>query len=306
MTIAGSAVDQSSLALFDAYLANVPRVRLERLSATVLQLSAIGPPFIADAMLGDLAWNPYSVDATTAFELDADGTHDSGRPIAASTFYYVYAVNGGVFDHKLGLSAQAPGSSNTGAYWLDTALNGVIARLVGWCYTSAAVQFTDTDAARHVISYFGRRKKLLFSCPGYADGNTKTTLAALNNAVFGPINGGAGDKVSYIANGEDAIELAAVFTINAALTAVCLVGVSEEAFGAGATSPAVVGSIGNLALAASSVAVAHVDAPAAVGHRQADLVAMTNAANVVFVADQARTGAAADPAATYIVGSVWG
>lgn len=229
---------------------------------------------------------------------------DSGAPPAVDTFYEVYwSLSGG------SLVLAPNGSSalvNDGTYRLAFSLaTQQDFLLVGWVQTiddgAGLANFADDGARRYVASYWNRLWKPLFKCPGYADAGTQTNLAALNNAVYGRINGGNGDAVGYIANGFEAAELKASFVSNGALTAQCRVGIGDDS----TTDPAVVAVLPNLALAFSGISVACSSAIAATwGLRRAYLLACTGGANVTFVADLTRTGSSFDPPVTFIAGMV--
>lgn len=286
-----SAVDNPALLSVDQRLQDVAfgLARLDWLDAHAIGISGDG----AGASVFDV--KARSDDST----INADGT-DSGSPPAVETFYYVYWD---LAADSLVLCLEAPTQQNDGSFRLGTNAS-TIAKflLVGWVQTiddgTAHAGFVDSDSARLVASYYNRQRKRLFTCPAYSDNNAKTTYAKGAAAAFDYIHAGAGDFVRYITNGEDCAEMTAVFTADAALAGVVQVGISDNAD----KSPSVIAGMPNLELAGSSVSCSMRDAIAAPSLKKAELLYF--GAAITFVADYARNGAVADPAATYLVGSV--
>lgn len=271
---------------------------------TKLDLLVLGPGI---QVSGDnyVYGNINPLDLTVDNVMLADGT-DSGVLAAGEVFYWVYLGSkaAGAYAAKLALCETPPSRDTDGILYLPGSTEH---RYVGavWCTNAGGgvANFADSPSERYVSNYYNRRRKSLFMCPGYADNNANTTLAVFNSATYAALLGGAGDFVGYIDNEEDAVELSAVFTTNGALTGALRAGISVT----GVTfDPIGVASLPNLTLALSSCAVSVSVPPGTgvVGRSLAYLVAESSGTNVTFLADYARTGAAADPPATFIAGSV--
>lgn len=286
----------------DWYLGQIP-FQLRFQSATELRAYQLGANFVNGGPTSPAFVNfaeYYSV-SNTANLCDDQGNAAPGTP-SASTLYYAYLVGIGDLAGTLALSQIAPTSNNGVLVLKSSTPEGCASAFVGLVYMNSAGEFQDDDGFRGVASYYYRRAKRLQLRPGYTNNNAQTNLAAFNSATFARVNGGTGDTGTYLSFGEDAAHFVATFCSNAALTAQLLVGIGDSSN----TTPAAVACIGNAAVAGSSACVSYVAAPSSMSVQTVTMLAMSNGANVTFVADYARTGAAADPAATQLSGVVWG
>lgn len=225
--------------------------------------------------------------------IDASGIDTTSIP-AASTLHYAYLSNALATDAPLEirLSETAP-SLLDGVYYLGTSGNAQNWRFAGWVYVNASQEFTDHETARHVVNYYHRVPKRLFTCPEYADDNADTTYA-INLAAFAPINGGTGDSLTWISTGEDATELSAHLRLSAASGTAVMVGPGFDS----SADPAVTAALRSIGQTATAVEARTL----ATGLRTGYLLCCTQTTANTVLADHARFGAAADPAATYLVG----
>jgi hypothetical protein len=230
-----------------------------------------------------------------------DGT-DAGASLAVDTLYYVYVSNSraSFSPNSIRFSTVAP-TLLQGVNYLAASGNGANWRFVGWIRTisnGGTPNFADSDTQRLVVNYYNRRKKKLFSCPGYTDDNAFTQIS-LTATSFAPLNGGTGDKLEYIANGEDEITI----DIHASIlpgAANVLIGIGDNST-TDATVAALIGA-GTIIPASRELRTT----PAA-GYRAAHFLATNQAAATATIYfDGIRLGGAADPAITYIAGEISG
>lgn len=233
---------------------------------------------------------------------------DAGSAMAASTFYYLYLSNSSASFAPSSLRASINGpTSLNGTLYLGTSGNAANWRFIGWVFTNASTQFEDSPTNRLVVNYYNRVKKSLFANPGYVDDNADTTYA-LVSAVWAALNGGTGSQVSFIANGEDAVSLGYVATVDidfgASFAPVAYIGIGVDT----TTDPVNASRIANND---SSIAQTHVLSETAAydfvspGYHTADILGVMEGDSTVLVyADFKRLGASADPSATRLEGSV--
>lgn len=101
-------------------------------------------------------------------QIPAAGVTLANTGLSASTVYYVYAyMSAGVMT----LEASTTGHSASGG--IETKTGDTSRTLVGMCKTNASSQFVDDATNIHVLSYFGRQRKV-----GRAKFTTNRTLAA--------------------------------------------------------------------------------------------------------------------------------
>lgn len=236
--------------------------------------------------------------------IDPNGD-DAGTPPASATRYYAYVCNGadglGV---RFRLSLEPPAYVK-GIYYLGTSGNAVNWRYVGTvALLGGSPAFRDDDTARLIANYYNRLRKRLFTCPGYTDDNADTILTLASGTVWAALNGGTGDNVAFLSNGEDSVELA---------------GNVQVALAAGSTWRVAIGVDTSLATAQAGARCAaacrnnQTQQPSNITLQQtfnealywASLNAYTNSTTPTVIADFARNGESVDPVGTVLVGSVW-
>jgi len=269
--------------------------RLEQFDDAILELAPhVGSIVEVNGSLVDLTGG-IQVGAADNL-LAADGT-DSGGAAAASTIYHVYVSNAQASFRPsgLGLSATLPQLDANGFRYLNAAGNGHHWRYVGVVRTTAAVEFSDTAAARLIVNWYNRQLKHLRTVPGYVDDDAVTTYTE-NNAAWAAF-ARAGNLLEWLGNGQDAYSLTAVGVVQSAA--------STGRFGllVSGAGPVVATAVPS---GVSGTYVSGYSAAAALGsYVTAELAAFTASGNMVFVADLQRNGAAADPPATLMAGTVW-
>lgn len=231
---------------------------------------------------------------TTDNLIDADGDDAGAGGMAASTLFYVYVSNGGATfaPNQMRASATAP-TVVEGVYYLGASGNAANWRFLAFVATDAAAELRDDPAARLVVNYYNRRPLSLFACPAYVDDNAQTTYA-LNTAAFAPINGGTGDSVTWISNGEDAAWLQADAHFSSAGASTAYVGVGFDS----TTTPDDVGACRSSGQSTTTGLAKTLAAGVHVAH----LLACTQGTAYSVVADTARFGSSADPSATALSG----
>ena len=143
---------------------------------------------------------------TTDNLISATGT-DSGGAMAAGASYHIYVSNASATYAASSCrgSSTAPTSFN-GARYLGTSGNAANWRYVGAARTIAGPEFVDSITQRLVLSWYHRLHKPIFSSPGYTDNNSNTTYTSASQ-VWEAVNGGGGSRLSFMANGEDQVEI---------------------------------------------------------------------------------------------------
>jgi hypothetical protein len=151
---------------------------------------------------------------------------DAGSAPVANTLYYVYVSNGqaSFSPSTIRLSATAPSLVN-GVYYLGNAGNALNWRFVGWVQPNATPQFESSLLNRTIINYYNRLNLPMFSCPNYSNTDT-ATIYTYSGGAYAPINGGTGDSLTFIANGEDAIESSVQISVDVA--GICRFGIGVD------------------------------------------------------------------------------
>lgn len=289
-----------------AYFNALNGLRLEKNTDTELVLSQVQGNVI---IINGAAFTEVAgFDVTSRLLIDSAGV-ETVAP-AAGDFLFMY-VGIGPRGFTLYASLSNPAKVN-GVYYLSATGVGSSLRFVGMALVTAvtaAADFTDTEQDRLVFSYNNQRARALLAQPAYTDDNANTNLAVFNSATFATVNGGTNDTVRFIRADGPATSLCAAFSLGAATTAVCAVGIGVN-FAASSQVPSAA-QFANGAALGSSVTVPAVVGPSVDpdtstwGVYSASLVAMSTAVNVTFRADLARNGAAADPCTTQLTGTVW-
>jgi hypothetical protein len=147
------------------------------------------------------------ISLTTTDNLITSTGADAGSAMGASTLYYIYVSNSSAspFASDLRASTTAPSLYN-GVKYLGTSGNAANWRFVGWIRTNGSTNFIDSPAQRFVVNYYNRVRKALFTCPGYLN-NGSTTSWTYSGTSWQQMNGGTGNLLEFIANGEDGVDV---------------------------------------------------------------------------------------------------
>ena len=213
----------------------------------------------------------------------------SATAAAATTLYYAYVDN----TPLLRLSATAP-SAHNGVYYLGTAAGARGWRFVGWAYTDATPNFTDSVVSRCVVNYYNREWKDLYTCPSYSDNDAQTThtTAGVNWSQATGVS-----RVNFVSNGEDAVVLHADGLVSND-------GANSTDIGIGIdTTTDCSRAASSTTKTQNSIHVSFPDVHSA-GVHTADLMVRVDGGTGTYVADRPRQGATADPAATYLSGQI--
>lgn len=234
--------------------------------------------------------------------IDAAGDSTASPP-GSGTRYYAYVCNGadglGV---RLRLSLEPPAYVK-GIYYLGTTGNAVNWRFVGTVALLGGV-FRDDVTARLIANHANRLRKPLFTCPGYTDDNADTTIVLASGTVWAALNGGTGDSVAFLSNGEDCVELVGNVQVALGGGATWRVGIGVDSVLANAQAEArVAAACRNNQTQQPSTVVLHETFVDALYF--ASLNAYTNSTTPSVIADFARTGDTVDPPGTTLSGSVW-
>lgn len=230
---------------------------------------------------------------------------DSGAPPVAATLYYVYVSNqkAGFSPSSIRLSASPPLTFN-GVKYLGNTGNALNWRFVGWVQLDATPDFVSNVTDRLIVNYYNRLLADLLVNPGYVDNNTPTTYSTVSTTFLtlaSIIGGGAVSRLSFISNGEDAVEYSATFVaIGSLVNNVPICGIGEDSITQAAESGLGDGAVQNntLSLGKSKIF--------SEGMHTLDLLFATNAGTSSFYADLGRiAGGAADSPATQMSASVF-
>lgn len=222
----------------------------------------------------------------------------SGATFAANTTYFCYVSNGAApVPVRLVGSTQAP-SIQAGTLSLSAGA-GENYRYVGAIRTNAATGTDDSDIRRDVVNHYNRVRKRLYRVAGYVNDDL-VTLVTYNTNGWGRYHADA--LVEWLSDGDAASECALVFDVASNGGAVSWVGLAMDS----TNSPTWA-----LRIQALGADIRHclrgVQINATRGGFSAwnGLANSPGAVNLDFRADVIRNGAAADPASTYLIGSVW-
>jgi len=282
--------------------------RLNLSSATTITVVQVAAHSVA-GLVANGAVIPSAGQFAAVFDISSqhamDNTAaDTGAIVNASlsTTFAVYWCTAGAFAGGLGFSTTMP-TRVSGVYLLGNGGNAAGCFFLGWIRVDGSGNVNNTTANRGIINYYNRQSLSLLATPAYVNDNAETTFAMGASLTWAQINGGTGDSVQYIANGEDAIDLGMQAVLGAAAPA----GGPYE-FGIGDNSTTSADSSACLLGAAakySSVSSLLTIVPSA-GYRTANMLCMNKNNGLTFIADRARNGATVDPKGTFLVGSVRG
>lgn len=277
------------------------QARLDRDTTTKCKLTPYRGRYIEiNGYLVDIVSATYSWD-TADDKINGSGA-SGGTGVSNTTLYYVYASNQSVSyaPSSLRLSTTAPTLVN-GVKYLGASGDPSNWRFCGWAYFGSTAFFTDTDTQRFVVSQYNRKLARMFTCPAYADGNTTTTWTA-NSTTWAAANAGTGNKLEFIDNGEDSTFISAQLVHVSVASQYAALGIDVNTGGT-ATSPqrAQHGSTSQY----GSNSLTYTLSPSE-GYRTINMSYRTSSvASYTIEADEARNGASADPAMTYIEAEVW-
>ena len=235
--------------------------------------------------------------------IDAAGA-DAGAAGGANTLYYVYVANAlsPFSPSSIRLSSTAPSLVN-GVKYLGSTGNAINWRFVGWVYLNATPKFESSVNNRLIVNYYNRlRIQVGFICPGYVDDNTQSlqVVAVGGQTNWTTVNGGTGERGTFISNGEDDVEIQLSSWTNVAAAGVVYLGVALD----GVYPTVNVGLLAN-AFAVIGAASCSDDISPAEGFHTLDMVYATSGANTFALFwDEPRYGAAADPKLTGYCASI--
>lgn len=226
---------------------------------------------------------------------------DAGATPAVLTLHYLYISNAKATfaPLELRLSASSPELVDSIQYLKATG-NGSNWRFLARVWVGDAGAgvglFFDDEQLRGIGNYYNRQAKRVVTCPAYVDNNAATTFA-VNQAAFAAINGGTGDSIVFLSNGEDTIHVSAHVSFSAVGASAAFVGIGVNS----TTSPA---TSAQCKVVDQSTTVDLATTPAA-GKVTISLLCCTQATAYTARADNARLGAAADPYVTFLEAIVW-
>jgi hypothetical protein len=263
-------------------------------SSAVLAFQGTIGPYIEVATRRVNITSPLECQFTDNLVL-ANGDPDA---VGASdlTLYYAFVSYNGF----LRLSETAPSFSNeaVGLYLSDTP-GGRLWRFVGWVRTGVGV-FEDSPTRRCIINAENRKPRPIFYCPGYNNNNAQTTYSH-TSATWAPLNGVA-TPVVVIAGGTVVGELDV--SLSASCSAVGAGGATIGILASGFSNERAAATLPGAGVnhSASCRLLPIIDGPSVI---TLEPQAVSSAAST-FIADAARSGAAADPAVTVLTGWVLG
>lgn len=224
---------------------------------------------------------------------------DAGVPGSPSTLYYVYVSNrrATFSPESIRLSVATPSLLN-GVKYLGISGNAANWRFVGWVFLNATPQFESTQNNCWIANYYNRVLQTIFANPGYVDDDTQTFYNV--NGNWAAANGGVDSQIGFISNGEDAVQLAAIAVTAAAASIKLLAGVGIDGSPPTRAAEGVV-STSSAGLTLMSDSTGHFSE----GDHTADLFGASSGGGGVFIADDVRLGAAADPRMSMVIGKVW-
>lgn len=158
----------------------------------------------------------------------------------------------------------------------------------------------DSYAKRFVSNFYNRTMRPMFNCPGYSDGNTATTLS-ITSTTFAAMNGGTNDLIEWVNCEASAVNLYAKICHVAPVAGNIQSGISFENATTGVFS--VNGSSDTTFTDEGSIPVSRLFAA---GYHSANLVSRVTTGTGTVTVDRARSGANADPFATYVSGVLMG
>jgi hypothetical protein len=237
--------------------------------------------------------------------IDAAGGDSGGAP-AASTLYYVYVSNrmASFRPESIALSATAP-SLVDGVKYLAAVGNGSNWRFVGWVRPNATPQFESTVLNRLVVNYYNRLALNLYVNPGYADNNAQTSYStsSATYVTLASIIGSGVSQVTFISNGEDAVEYYATYLPGTGGTELALAGIGED----NQQNPAVSALQQFIGVSAANTISIGKSTDFAEGFHTLDMLFASDGQTIIFYADQGRlAGESTDSPGTMLSGIVYG
>lgn len=233
---------------------------------------------------------------------------DAGAACGASTIYYAYVSNSlaSFSPSTLRLSTTSPTGIHVGAalsagyddFYLGTSGNARHWRFVGMCRTDGSTLFQDTATQRFVASYYNRLNRHLISCPAYASGNTQTSWTT-TSTTWARANAGTGSRIEWLSFGDESVSLMGQGLSTSSGSYWNSLGVGLDS-----TTDAVVESTTYVTSATNATMMVQYATTPAVGYHYAELMVKVGGGTGTYVADNARSGAVADPYITYISGMI--
>lgn len=237
---------------------------------------------------------PVPAITTSTSLINAAGA-ETGGGMAASTLYYIYQSNSApAVKNVTRASLTAPTRDAKGVYYLGITDNAAHWRFLGWVFTNASTQLESNLSSRHIGNYYNRILRRIFLTPGRVDDNLETSFTH-SGSSWSVINAGVGSVGSYISNGEDS----SFFSLSAAGSgANGGLGIGDDS----AVSPVV--ATDNLPTSFFGVDM-NTAAFSVVGRRTVQMLGRkAGGGSFTIIADYVRNGAASDPIASALIGSV--
>jgi hypothetical protein len=231
---------------------------------------------------------------------------DSGGAGAANTLYYVYVSNAkATFSPSSIRLSNNPPSLVSGVKYLGVAGNALNWRFVGWVRLNATPNFESSLTSRTIVNYYNRLALDMYVNPGYVNDNVSTTYS-INTATYSTLAAfiGAGiSRLTFISNGEDAVDYDATYVILAGATILTLAAIGEDS-----VTQAAVQAMTQMVGIASNNSVSLSRKPTFVeGVHTLDMLAAAQGGNSNFYADGGRSGGdAVDAPATELSATVYG
>ena len=271
---------------FGGYMArtNATTLTLSRDTGDIIRVSGNDVPIGASGI----------VLVTTDNLIDGTGA-DSGGAMGASTLYYVYVSNGNASFAPSDLrgSTTAPTAVN-GVRYLGSSGNALNWRFCGYVRTNGSSQLQQDNTFIGAVNWYNQRVIRAGVAPGYVDDNATTSYTKAAG-VFGPLNGGTGSRITFVADGRSAVRLQA--------HAVCTNGVGGSTRVAISTLDSTTDTTeqGVCSDATSTWdASSFRDTVPSEGVHTVDILGSTNGATGTYLADDVRNGAVADPACSFL------
>lgn len=235
---------------------------------------------------------------TSVSLIDSNGAATGSGP-GSGTLYCLYLGNstGAGGSPSIRLSSTLP-SLGRGGLYLGTAGAGVNWRFIAYAYLNGSTQFVSDTTNRNVINYYNRRRLSILLRPGYQDDNAADTFTE-TSTTWTAANAGSGSTGSYVANGEDAVEIHAFTTCSASAATGGYMGIGDNS----TTTAVVAGECDSTV--DFNIAVSYRSIPAA-GYRTVSMLTAVTGGTTTYDADEGRMGSATDVCLTALTATVMG
>jgi hypothetical protein len=232
--------------------------------------------------------------------IDSTGADSGAAPVALNNVYSAYVSNGSASYAPTSVRLSITGPSLvSGVKYLGTSGNALNWRFIGWIGTNTTPKFESSLARRYVVNWYNRQAARMFVCPNYVDDNASATYT-VTSTTYTSLNGGVDDYVQYISNGDTCSFVFSAFNNNNIGGVGGRIGLGLNT-SAGPSSTAIIASAGTFSTSISGFSHEVESAPASL---QMMCCSPSGGTHITFVADDARNGCTADPAVTFLEGTV--